>query len=275
MPRLMAVMLALAIWFWPGDAIGQCLPTPLPTAPPPGEPSYSMNVENGADRLTLRLWRHACQDSGNFRLVLRAVPTAGRPVLQSPDFFIEQGGVQIEGILFAHHATLWKHQEIDAPVTVILGWHIQSDVPAGFTFRTTQAFSVRFRGRVGSTPTTFELDVPAGAPAVPQTPSISVVATACNPCRSGETVGFDMHVDNPGSARLLEIKGGVRFPDHVYGILSQEITVPPGASVIPLIPPTVLPMGLPPLSLTVEAALLEPELGVTLSRDSMTLQLLP
>jgi hypothetical protein len=53
------------------------------------------------------------------------------------------------------------------------------------------------------------------------------------------------------------------------------MTIPSGSSTVAIIPSMPTPGGLPAIDLIVEAALLEPELGATLSRHSVTLHLVP
>jgi hypothetical protein len=52
-------------------------------------------------------------------------------------------------------------------------------------------------------------------------------------------------------------------------------TIPAGSSTLTLVPAQALPGGLPTMDLLIEAAILEPHLGVTLNRHNVTLHLLP
>ena len=75
---------------------------------------------------------------------------------------------------------------------------------------------------------------------------------------------------------MAELKGGAHFPDGaILPLVNQVATLPSGASVLTLVPAQALPAGLPTVDLLIEAAILEPVLGVTLSRHSVTLHLLP
>ena len=69
------------------------------------------------------------------------------------------------------------------------------------------------------------------------------------------------------------------FANGLYGsilpLVNQGATLPSGASVLTLVPAQALPGGLPTIDLVIEAAILEPVLGVTLSRHNGTLHLLP
>ena len=74
---------------------------------------------------------------------------------------------------------------------------------------------------------------------------------------------------------LTEIKGGARFPDgSILPLVNTTTTIPSGSSTFPLAPAQALP-ALPLIDLLIEAAILEPALGVTLSRHNVTLHLLP
>jgi hypothetical protein len=145
-------------------------------------------------------------------------------------------------------------------------------------FDKTDDFSLLFYGSSNGAYVVFRLDVPYAPPAgsLPPPPTITVLPTNCNPCRSGQTVGFNGNVNNPGPAMQAEIKAGARFPDgSILPLVSQVVTLPSGASVLTLVPAQTLPAGLPTIDLLVEAAVLEPALGVTLSRHNVTLHLSP
>jgi len=77
---------------------------------------------------------------------------------------------------------------------------------------------------------------------------------------------------------LVELKTGARLPDgSAVTILErhEEEMIPTGVTVIPLFADLVLPAGIPAGAYAIEAALLEPTLGVTLSRSSAPLILMP
>ena len=79
---------------------------------------------------------------------------------------------------------------------------------------------------------------------------------------------------------VVELKTGARLPDgSVVTILGRYVQKALGAGVteaISLFSGFVLPAGsFPTGAYTIEAALLEPDLGVTISRHSVTLTLLP
>ena len=79
------------------------------------------------------------------------------------------------------------------------------------------------------------------AVAVPP-PTVTVRALGCTTCSPGDTLSFDVRITNPGGAVVVELKTGARLPNGSY---------------------------------TIEAALLEPDLGVPFSRHSVTLTLVP
>ena len=110
------------------------------------------------------------------------------------------------------------------------------------------------------------------------TPTLAVHALGCTTCHPGGTLGFEVHITNPGGPMLVELKTGARLPDRsTVTILErhEEETIPPGVTVIPLVAGLVLPAGIPAGAYAIEAALLEPALGVTLSRSSVPLILMP
>lgn len=117
---------------------------------------------------------------------------------------------------------------------------------------------------------------PAASPPLLPSLTVEVVASACTTCHSGETVAYHMAFTNNGPPFVAEVKGGARFPDGtILPLVNTVTTIPSGASTLPLVPSQALPAGLPTIDLGIEAAILEPHLGVTLSRHSTTLHLLP
>ena len=76
----------------------------------------------------------------------------------------------------------------------------------------------------------------------------------------------------------MELKTGARLPDgSAVTILErhEEEMIPSGVTVIPLFAGFVLPAGIAAGTYAIEAALIEPVLGVTLSRSSVLLTLMP
>jgi hypothetical protein len=115
-------------------------------------------------------------------------------------------------------------------------------------------------------------------PAVP-TPVLTVEALGCTTCRPGNTLGFDVHIANPGAPQRLELKTGARAARWFRSVSilgrHEEVVIGSGVTVIPLFDGFVLPAGIPPGAYAIEAALIEPELGATISRQSRPLTLLP
>jgi hypothetical protein len=88
-----------------------------------------------------------------------------------------------------------------------------------------------------------------------------------------------VRIVNPGGPMVVELKTGARLPDgSTVTILGRYVQLTIGAGVneiIPLFSGFVLPPGFATGAYTIEAALLEPDLGVPMSRHSLTLTLLP
>lgn len=88
----------------------------------------------------------------------------------------------------------------------------------------------------------------------------------------GHGLGFALHVANPGPPVLVELKTGARLPDgSIVTILGRhaEGVIGSGVTVIPLVPRFVPPAAPPPGTYVTEAAVLEADLGVTISRHSV------
>jgi hypothetical protein len=234
--------------------------------------SVSKNVEAFGDKATLTIWREQYADSAELVILMRVFPTAGQPFMCGGDFHILQGGLQFNvGLLQSTSSSSTFCGDVLIPTTLIVGNFAVGSVLVDKA----QAFTLTFQGYT-TTFTTYTIEIPAAGPAPPPPPSVLVVSTACNPCHSGQVVAFTMNITNPGPAVQAEIKGGARFPDgSILPLVNQVTTLPSGASVLALVPAQALPGGLPTIDLLIEAALLEPTLGVTLSRHNVTLHLLP
>jgi hypothetical protein len=122
-----------------------------------------------------------------------------------------------------------------------------------------------------------QIEIPPAGPQPPAPPGVQVVVTGCNPCKIGDFAKLHLHVTNPGPARYVEVKAGSHFPDGAttFVFLGRyvEMLIPAGESTID-IPGLTLP-ELPFGTYTIEAALLEPDFGTTLSRHSVTANLNP
>jgi hypothetical protein len=117
---------------------------------------------------------------------------------------------------------------------------------------------------------------PSTPPPPPPPPTVTVIATGCTTCHSGGVVAYNMAFNNLGPTMKAEVKGGARFPDgSILPLVNTVTTIPSGASTLTLVPSQALPAGLPTIDLVVEAVILEPSLGATLNRHSVTLHLLP
>jgi hypothetical protein len=76
----------------------------------------------------------------------------------------------------------------------------------------------------------------------------------------------------------MEVKIGVRLPNGAPANLlgkHLEVPLPAGMDATVTVFDSILPAGLPPGAWTFEAALLEPELGVTLSRSAHFFEVVP
>ena len=265
---LIAVTLASTLAIAPArvDADGTgCLPAPLPATPVP--PVFSRTVSRGNDLSQLDLWRQPCP-AGGWIVLLRVTPITSGPFICDLSFAIVQGPAQYDVLLTDQNETFGFCNNLLVPLT----FYVAPDGPA---YDPQQAFTLFFDTVTGS-PRFAALEVAAAGPPPPPPPTITVVATACTTCHSGQVVGYDMSIDNPGPAMVAEIKAGARFPDgSILPLVNIVRTLPRGPSVFPMVPAQPLPGGLPTLDLVIEAAILEPALGATLSRHSVVLHLLP
>jgi hypothetical protein len=243
-------------------AIQACLPNPLP---PPTAPVFSRDVQRFSEQMHLDVWRVPCD--GSFALLMKVTPLTPAPILCELDFSILQGGAPFAFALADASSSEFCAQLL-APRTFSLVPKLPAfDVAAPLTilFDTLSGMS-RF----------VALDVPAAVPP----PTVTVLALGCTTCHPGDTLGFEVRIDNPGGQMVVELKTGARLPDgSVVTILGRFVqkTLAPGATeVISLLSGFVLPAGIFPTGdYTIEAALLEPDLGVTISRHSVGLTLLP
>jgi hypothetical protein len=242
-----------------------CLSAPLPTTPLP--PVFSRNVQRGSEQSRFDLWRQPCPSGGSV-VLLRVTPITSGPLICDFSFTLVQSASQFDVLLTDQNDPFGFCNNLFVPLT----FYVAPDGPA---YEPQQAFTLLFDTVTGS-PRFAALEVPAAGSAPPPSPTITVVATGCTTCRSGQVVGYNVSINNPGPAMVAEIRGGARFPDgSILPLLNTLTALPSGSTVLPLAPAQVLPGGLPTLDLFVEAAILEPALGVTLSRHSVVLHLLP
>jgi hypothetical protein len=242
-----------------------CVLLPLPTTPVP--PVYTGAIAWLSDQARLELWRQPCaNDASQFAALLRVTPITPEPFVCGINFFITQGATQFQATVRTSQTGSGFCTDLPGPQTLLL----TEEFGASGTLNVVGGFSVVHDG-VTSTQV---LDVPPRGGALP--PSVTVVSTGCNPCHSGQVVAFQVNLANPGPSTTVEVKGGARFPDgSVLALLNQTIAVGSGSTNLPFVPAQPLPLGLPTIDLVVEAALVDPVLGTTLSRHSVVLHLLP
>jgi hypothetical protein len=98
-------------------------------------------------------------------------------------------------------------------------------------------------------------------------PGIEVVAEGCSPCATGDRATFVLSIVNPGVPRGVAVVGLLRHPNGaVYPLPgSGSVLIPTGPSSIALVD-FVVPGGTAGVYL-IEAAILDPQSGVTLARD--------
>lgn len=265
----MAVTLALAAWLGlatPAAALSPtCQPNVFQATPRP--PIFQQVVPFLLERTLLELWRQPCADgSGETVVLLRATPLTPSAQVCSASFSINQGTFSIPAQL-SQVAGQPFCAVIGAPATFAL-----SEAPGQLPFDETAGFSLVH----GGTPPTL-LAVPPQGPVSPP-PSIEVVATGCRPCRAGDVARFVARLTNPGPPVQVALKTGVRFPDgSIAPLLDPDLEVvlfggqTAEVTLLDLTVPAATPVG----TYVVEAAVLEPALGVTLSRSAVTVDRLP
>jgi Regulator of chromosome condensation (RCC1) repeat len=109
-------------------------------------------------------------------------------------------------------------------------------------------------------------------------PLVNIVAQGCSPCRAGDVVRISLDFSNPGPERTVELIAVAHSPDGktLSSFLDEdlEVSLPPGQSVMDLAPVTI-PAGLTTGAFFLEAAVLHPVTGETLSRHHVVRELLP
>jgi Regulator of chromosome condensation (RCC1) repeat len=110
-------------------------------------------------------------------------------------------------------------------------------------------------------------------------PLVNIVTSGCSPCRVGDSISLSLDFSNPVTEpRTVELTFVGHFPDGVtvrsFLAPDLKVSLPPGESALRLDPATLTP-DLPAGTYFLEAALLHPATGVTLSRHSVPLQLVP
>jgi len=253
-----------------------CLPNPLPTTPL--EPVFARDVNWFTDSMRFELWRHPCQDGvGSFPL-LRVTPLTVGPFLCSSVFSVQQGGRPFGNIRLAlepgSSLSSFCGDLVASATFALASWAHEPPF-----YDPDEVFTVVFDGGDN----TATLEVPAATapppPPPPGPPSVTVVIKGCTTCRVGDFAKIDLSIINPGAAQTVEMKVFSRFPDGstIFNFIDRhhEQLLPGNTSFEFVIPGLTLPSGLPFGSYTIEAALLEPETGVTISRHSVPAQLVP
>jgi hypothetical protein len=265
---VLALLVALVLPVAAEAFSDQCLPNPLPTTPAP--PVVAQNVTWGfgssPDFLRFEIWRQACLDGSGVAVLLRASPVTSTPAYFCDDNLqIIQGGRQFNTVDAKTLAIeLGYCGGIYTPKTFAL----QVAPSGGVPFNESQAFTLVGVGG----PQSFEIEIPASG----STPSLTVQALGCTTCHPGDTLGFQVRIVNPGPPILVELKTGARLPNgSAVTIQDAEGLLPTGVTVIPVFTGFVLPGGVPPGTYSIEAALLDPELDVTISQDSVALIVAP
>lgn len=241
--------------------IQRCLPDPLPA---PTAPVFTRDVQKFSEQMHLDVWRVPCDKS--FALLMKVTPLSDGPFLCQSDFSILQGGAPF-AVALADASTPGFCDQLLAPRT----FSLVTTAPA---FDVAAALTILFDSLSGVS-RFLALEV---AVAVPP-PTVTVRALGCTTCSPGDTLAFDVRITNPGGLIVVELKTGARLPEgSTVTILGRyvQLTLRAGVTeVIPLFSGFVLPPGFPPGAYTIEAALLEPDLGVPFGRHSLTLTLVP
>lgn len=272
-PRRVVLALVLRIGLFASavPAAAECLvPGLLPATPV--QPVLSVDVSHFSHRFRVYLWRQLCEegsDAGERALYARITPITANPVVCSFVTLI-QNSRQIDAALRtgSNGATLCG--TLFTATTFLI-----APLKENPRFDSAQAFTFIFRGDGDEFAL---LEVPAAGPPPPSPPTVTVVATGCTACRIGDLAEMHLHFVNPGPARVVELKLGSRFPDGVTSALFLgryvEHTVPTGESDLLVLGITV-PGGLPFGIYVIEAAILDPDFGTTLSQHAVTASLVP
>jgi hypothetical protein len=244
----------------PAQAISAgCLPGGFPTTP--GPDAVGRFFAWFSEPFRGDVWRVTCADDPNQIAVLfRVVPQGGTsPFICSSSFDIIQGGQQIAPVLQQTASPSSFCNDLLVATTFVL------ERQSGPAFDPKGAFTLAHDADIVRT-----LDVPAGGGA-PQL-GITVVSTGCNPCSAGQIATFHIHVVNPGTPLTVELKTGIQFPNGqaitLLGLYVEDV-VETGTFDIPLAS-FVVPGNVPNGTYTIEAAILEPIFGDTLSRHSIS-----
>jgi hypothetical protein len=271
-------LLRLARWF--AVAIPLLVATPaaatvpatcFPTLPAvPGDPLFTITGGVFAERIRLDLWRQPCVDgSGETAVLIQATPVTPAPLLCSFSFRMIQLGVEIQGRIRTSTDTAVAFCD-DLPFAATF---VLDEQPGDPPLIEELPFTLLW-----ATPLVNVLEVPQRRPPAPPAPRVSIVTTGCLTCRPGDFAQVHLHLTNPGPPRNVEVKAGSHFPNGVT-VLSLvgphlEMTVPSGESDI-AIPGLFVPADVERGAYLIEARLLDPVLGTTLSADYLSLRVIP
>jgi hypothetical protein len=239
------------------------VPTPLPTVPLP--PIFSVDVThhfiNGVSTpVHVEFWRQPCEPGstpGELVLYVRLTPSMPGSTFTYANVTLIQAGQQIEPTLRKSPNGDTITGNLFVPVTAII------EIPSGQPpFNDDLAFTFIYG-------TTDKLEVPAAGQG--PTFGITVVSTGCNPCSAGQIATFHLHTSNPGQPLGVDLRAGLRLPNGpnvaIFGPCTVAV-VESGEHDIPLLS-IIVPGDVPNGTYAIEAAILDPVFGATLSRHSL------
>jgi hypothetical protein len=234
----------------------------------PIEPTFLLDMRVFNHNALGTIWRQPCQDgSGDVAVLIRmTVVTSPIGVCGTPTI-VQDGFIQAGTLATSTSGSPTFCDDLVEPTTVVLLARPGFDERAAFTL---------VYGDLGAPMTS--VHIPAASFAPPRVVTLTVHPLGCTTCRPGQVLGFELQVSNSGAPLLVELKTGARLPGgSVVSILGrhEEEVIGTGVTVIPLFAGFVLPAGIPAGVYAIEGALLEPELGVTISRHSVPLTLTP
>lgn len=261
MTKRVTLFLALMAAGWLGaPASTEALPSTCFVPPLPAivqSPTFTMDIFFAGEHGRLDVWRQACQDgSGELAVLGRVTPITPKVFVCSLEFSFLQNGVDIQARATTTTSAASAPQfcgDVTAPTTLLL-----FESPGEPDFRERASFTLTYNGA----PVT-SMPVPA--------PTVIVTPTGCTNCGAGDTVGFTAQVTNGGPAIAVELKTGIRLPDGSSVSLGDYVSVLGASSQtnVVLIAPTVLPASVAPGTYVVEAAVIEPVLGINWTRSSV------
>jgi hypothetical protein len=210
------------------------------------------------------VWRVVCADDPNqVALLLRATPQTQSPFVCSGSFDIVQAGQQISSLALRQTAGPSSSfcGDLLVPTTFAL------ERISGPAFDPKGAFTLVHDGASAGTQS---LEVPAGG-GIPVL-GITVVSTGCGPCSAGQIATFHIHTVNPGAPLGVELRAGLRLPNGpnvaIFDLCTVTV-VESGEHNIPLLS-IIVPGEVPNGTYAIEAAILDPIFGATLSRHSLS-----